>query len=367
MTQRKKKVLFLFENEEIELELFNSLNKLSSNLDLKAVSIKYWLFRPNFTKYDVLIIPFLPSAPSTHYDLFSKSLEAGIPILVLNWWQNNHESEFNYLNQALSDLAAHKLYLCSWKSKFTELLLKYKYDRNIYECKNPLEVILQNDLIGSQKENSKEIFFLIDFDTAFITSSLREYRLKTGYKEEDLNNRIERSEKFALELINEISSLCRHNPNLHISLSNYSAEGNFALNDYLEKNNFSFPKNFSINTDRIVSKMINSRLNITNDQSIYTSLLNVGINAIYYDNLISIIRSEKELGIHNHPSFSFEMFENNFISGESYRYESNSFPRFIDSISNQDLTYIPFFLLSIRIKLMAYNVKQHIKKFLKTL
>ena len=80
------------------------------------------MFQPNFLKYDLIVIPFLPSYPSRHFSLIEAAMEYGVPVFVLNWWQSKSAAEMEYRKTPLELLAKFNIHFHSYSAQYTRYL-----------------------------------------------------------------------------------------------------------------------------------------------------------------------------------------------------------------------------------------------------
>ena len=373
-----KKILWLVEYKDLELDYINSV---SSNLDanIKVVSIKYWLFLPNIQKFDLIIIPFLPSAPSPNASLIKSALESGINVIVMNWWQSFSSSEIKYRSNSLEYFSNLPLHFVSYRHSYTNYLLNTGFKNNIIE--NELHYsnffkIQENYLANDNKEINAS--FLIDFDYGFANTDFEAYRSKTGYVKTSLQNRINFSKDFLDVFVKDVIDFARINPLVNIKVGRYPNTSLKEIYQYFRPHLRPNDLNISFNFDLDIQKFIlDCNILITNniDMAINKNI-NGGYSAIYKP--LKVPEELKDINEHNlniikHLKFKVDdiVYESSkktsFIEKENNKKDSLTFA--INKLISLEKSYnigTRFILISLdRLKIFRYNFKELLKLLIK--
>ena len=214
-----KKILWIVEYKDFEIDYVKSISSKILNADITVVAIRYWLFLPNMQKFDLIVIPFLPSTPSPNASLIKSALKSGINVIVLNWWQSFSNSELEYRRASLEYFTKLPIHFFSIRKSYSKYLCDMGFKSNIIDSEYNLYNLTNVDT-GNQrnKKQKTNVFFLIDFDYAFANNELQSYRLNTGYDKNSLNNRISFSKDFLKVFVKDILNFAKKNPLINIKI-----------------------------------------------------------------------------------------------------------------------------------------------------
>lgn len=283
-SKKVKKLLWLAEQKDLELELVGALSNRLDNVMIDVLSIKYWLFLANLSKYDLVVIPFLPSRPSAHCSLIEGAMLNNVPVVVLNWWQSFSTSEIEYRESSLQYFAKYPLYVCSWLQGYTQYLKTLGYKHRAIECEFHAGVILKQKTTKMCLSNSKKTIFLpVDFGLAFISDTLKNYRLTTGYKKNLLYEQVESDQHFVSHFIRDILDLSIHNPDARIIVAAYPSAQFVNFYEELKAAIGNFPNNIHFDLQgNTAQNLLASNVLITNVPDLATSKASTGGFSILY-------------------------------------------------------------------------------------
>jgi hypothetical protein len=370
-----KKILWLVEHRDLELDLIRCLSNQLSNRRIHVVSIRYWLFWPNLFKYKTIIIPFLPSYPSAHCSLIEESLKNGVSVIVLNWWQSLSKAEMDYRKKSLKYFSDYSLYVCSWNDEYTRYLIELGYGDRVIKCTYHTNIILKTLPISSCEEKvEKTVFVPINLGIAYANKALIGYRIKTGYNENNIYKHVEYFKRFIKKFAEDIVEFSSHNSNTKVVITGYPASN---LPDFCKEletimdtgpNNISF--DFQCETAR---RLLECDLLITNIPDMCKSKTSIGGYSFVYRPLTIPINLE-EVGFDELPSvgrLNFNVVDMMVqMASKDYAPESGhmhnlDFYFLINKITENDRSSglssrIGFSYSRHRFRVMLYNLKQQL-------
>tara|TARA_Y100000385_G_C12899430_1_gene553545 strand:- start:24 stop:875 length:852 start_codon:yes stop_codon:yes gene_type:complete len=231
----------------------------------------------------------------------------------------------------------------------------------------------------ANKKQKTDVFFLIDFDYAFANNDLEAYRLKTGYAQKSLQNRINFSKDFLKILVKDILNFARNNPSINIEIGRYPNTNIEEVYEYFEPYIRLDHINISFNFELDIQKSIlDCDLLITNnlDMAINKNI-NEGYSAIYRplqapEELKDI--NNYHLCIVNHLDLKmdeiiFESSKNIFLI-EKENFSNDTLTIAINTLIALDKSYNltnRFKLISLdRLQIFKYNFKELLKLLIKS-
>ena len=379
LISKNKKILWLVEHRDLELDLINCHLGQLRNVTVDIVSIKYWMFLPDFLRYDLIVTPFLPSRPSSHCALIEEALLAGVSVVVLNWWQSFSMLEMDYRKNSLKYFVDYPLYVYSWKNDYTQYLVDLGYKNQIIKGPFHADNILKFKLTKRDTEKIKKtIFISIDFGLSFAGESIRKYRIGTGFKEQLYDQKVELDKIFLIDFIRSLINLSKHNPTAKIILSGYPSTHLTRFRKKLEATIGTLPHNIDLDVKGNTSKnLIECDFLVTNVPDLSRSKASIGGASLVYKPP-NIIRYFTELdleGLSTVSDLSYpveEIFNKLLLSTFSQvtEYGENHFSKEVTKIILGSGNSIGLgnkarrSLFGNRFRIMGYNVKQQFLRLL---
>ena len=255
-----KSVLILLEHISRERGLAEHLvNKCKSEFYVEIRSIPYDLYTINFIKYDVILIPFVPSSPSPFASLVKELLSANKIVISLNWEQYLSPIAASYRRNAFQQFNSTELLVCSWSNQFSDYLLESGFSNgNILKVQNYNSMLLKRKVLLSKESTKLEniIFFPMNYAWAFADKNFIKYRVKTGYSEVIADEFVEYSKKCLTSFIKNLGEFSKLNPDFKIVVKEHPGVSQEWYESFLKTQDVKIPENVKFIYEGEVSEFL---------------------------------------------------------------------------------------------------------------